>query len=57
VPNVELSANAKQGILLMMSPIPAMGLLLLAGVFCLYGLTENVCRTMRDGLAARRLVR
>jgi GPH family glycoside/pentoside/hexuronide:cation symporter len=57
VPNVELSANARQGILLMMSPIPAMGLLLLAGVFCLYGLTEGVCRTMRDGLAARRLAR
>jgi GPH family glycoside/pentoside/hexuronide:cation symporter len=56
-PNVALSDSAKEGILLMMSLIPAVGLLLLAGVFCRYGLTEGVCRTMRDDLAARRLAR
>jgi GPH family glycoside/pentoside/hexuronide:cation symporter len=56
-PNAELSASARQGILLMMSLIPAAGLLLLAAVFTRYGLTENVCRTMRDDLATRRLAR
>ena len=56
-PNAELSASAREGILLMMSLIPAAGLLLLAAVFTRYGLTENVCRTMRDDLATRRLAR
>lgn len=56
-PNVDLSESARQGILLMMSLIPAVGLLTLAGAFCCYGLTEGVCRTMRDDLAARRLAR
>lgn len=52
--NVELSESARQGILLMMSLIPAAGLLILAGVFSAYGLTEGVCRTIRDDLAVRR---
>ena len=56
-PNAELSDSARQGILLMMSLIPAAGLLLLAAAFTRYGLTEQVCRTMRDDLAARRLAR
>jgi GPH family glycoside/pentoside/hexuronide:cation symporter len=56
-PNVALSDSAREGILLMMSLIPAAGLLLLAAVFTRYGLTENVCRTMREELAARRLAR
>jgi len=56
-PNTELSDSARQGILLMMSLIPAAGLLALAGLFSAYGLTESVCRTIRDDLAARRLVR
>jgi GPH family glycoside/pentoside/hexuronide:cation symporter len=56
-PNVALSDSARQGILLMMSLIPAAGLLLLAVVFSRYGLTEGVCRTMRDELSARRLAR
>jgi GPH family glycoside/pentoside/hexuronide:cation symporter len=55
--NAALSDSARQGILLMMSLIPAAGLLALAGVFSGYGLTEGVCRTMRDDLAARRLGR
>ena len=54
-PNVALSDSAKEGILLMMSLIPAAGLLLLAAVFSRYGLTEGVCRTMREDLAARRM--
>ena len=56
-PNVALSDSARQGILLMMSLIPAAGLLLLAAVFSRYGLTEGVCRTMRAELSARRLAR
>ena len=52
--NTELSASARQGILLMMSLIPAVGLLALAGVFCGYGLTDTVCGTMRQELSARR---
>jgi GPH family glycoside/pentoside/hexuronide:cation symporter len=56
-PNVPLSASAREGILLMMSLIPAAGLLLLAAAFSRYGLTEGVCRTMREDLAARRLAR
>jgi GPH family glycoside/pentoside/hexuronide:cation symporter len=54
-PNVALSDSAKEGILLMMSLIPAAGLLLLAAVFSRYGLTEGVCRTMREDLSARRM--
>ena len=56
-PNVALSASAREGILLMMSLIPAAGLLLLAAVFSRYGLTEGVCRTMREELATRRMAR
>jgi GPH family glycoside/pentoside/hexuronide:cation symporter len=55
--NAALSDSARQGILLMMSLIPAAGLLILAGLFSAYGLTEGVCRTIRDDLAVRRLTR
>ncbi len=55
--NVALSESARQGILLMMSLIPAAGLLILAGAFSAYGLTEGVCRTIRDDLAVRRRTR
>lgn len=54
LPNEPLSDSARQGILLMMSLIPAAGLVALAALFCRYGLTEGVCRAMREDLAARR---
>ncbi len=57
VANAELSESARQGILLMMSLIPAGGLLALAAGFCGYGLTEDVCHSMRVELAERRLAR
>jgi hypothetical protein len=37
------------------SLIPAAGLLFLAALFTWYGLNENLCKTMREDLAARRL--
>ncbi len=54
VANVEQSADSLHGILLMTSLIPAVGLLILAGVFSFYGLNEKLCQTMREELAARR---
>jgi GPH family glycoside/pentoside/hexuronide:cation symporter len=54
VPNAEQTPRSIHGILLLMSLIPAMGLLLLAGFFTLYGLNEQVCKTMREDLAQRR---
>ena len=54
VANAEQSAGAIHGILLLTSLIPAAGLLFLAGLFLIYGLNENLCRTMREDLAARR---
>lgn len=54
VPNAEQSAEAVRGILLLVSLIPAGGLLLLAALFTIYGLNEQTCKTMREELAARR---
>jgi glycoside/pentoside/hexuronide:cation symporter, GPH family len=55
VANAEQSAEAIRGILLLTSLIPATGLLLLASLFALYGLNENLCKTMREDLGKRRL--
>ena len=54
VPNAEQSSHALHGILLLNSLLPAAGLLLLAGFFCIYGLNEQICKTMRQDLAQRR---
>jgi GPH family glycoside/pentoside/hexuronide:cation symporter len=54
VPNADQSALAIRGILLMMSLIPAVGLAALAVAFTGYGLTEPLCRQIRDELTARR---
>ena len=55
VANAEQSAESIHGILLLSSLIPAAGLLFLSGIFFFYGLDENLCKTMRTDLAARRL--
>ena len=55
VANAEQSAESIHGILLLNSLIPAGGLLALAALFSLYGLNENLCKTMREDLANRRL--
>ncbi|MGL4401021.1 MAG: MFS transporter [Luteolibacter sp.] len=54
VANAVQSAESIHGILLLNSLIPAAGLLFLASLFTLYGLNENLCKTMREDLAARR---
>jgi GPH family glycoside/pentoside/hexuronide:cation symporter len=54
VPNAVQSASSIHGILLLTSLIPAAGCLLVAAVFWFYGLTEELCHTMREDLAARR---
>jgi GPH family glycoside/pentoside/hexuronide:cation symporter len=54
VPNAEQAPGAIHGILLLMSLIPAVGLILLAGSFTIYGLNEHICKTMREELTARR---
>jgi GPH family glycoside/pentoside/hexuronide:cation symporter len=46
--------EAIRGILLLVSLIPAVGLLLLSGLFTSYGLNEHICKTMREDLAQRR---
>jgi len=48
------SPEAIHGILLLNSLIPAVGLLLLSGFFTIYGLSEPICKTMREELAQRR---
>jgi len=48
------SPDAIHGILLLQSLIPAVGLLLLAACFTMYGLNEQICKTMREDLARRR---
>ena len=50
----EQTPEAIHGILLLVSLIPAGGLLLLAGFFTLYGLNEATCKTIRDDLNERR---
>lgn len=54
VANAQQSAESLHGILLLSSLIPAAGLLLLAGLFSLYGLNEGLCKIMREDLADRR---
>lgn len=54
VPNAEQSSESIRGILLLNSLIPAGGLLLLCGFFRIYGLNEQICKTMREDLAQRR---
>jgi GPH family glycoside/pentoside/hexuronide:cation symporter len=54
VPNTEQTPGAIRGILLLNSLIPAVGLLVLASFFSIYGLNEHLCRTMREELAERR---
>ena len=46
--------EAIHGILLLVSLIPAVGLLLLSAFFTIYGLNEQICKTMREDLAQRR---
>ena len=53
----EQTPEAIQGILLLVSLIPAVGLLLLSAFFTLYGLSEPICKTMREELADRRASR
>ncbi|MCB1133311.1 MAG: MFS transporter, partial [Verrucomicrobiae bacterium] len=48
------TAQANQGILLLVSLIPAAGFLIVAALFRAYGLTEDMCATIRGDLAARR---
>ncbi len=48
------SPEAIHGILLLISLIPAIGLVLLACFFTIYGLSEPICKTMREELAQRR---
>jgi GPH family glycoside/pentoside/hexuronide:cation symporter len=50
----EQTPAAIHGILLLLSLIPAIGMLLLAGFFTIYGLNEHVCKTIREDLAKRR---
>ena len=54
VPNAVQSPAALNGIRLLNSLIPAGGLLLLAGFFGTYGLSEPICKTMREELTRRR---
>jgi GPH family glycoside/pentoside/hexuronide:cation symporter len=54
VANAVQSNESIHGILLLSSLIPAGGLLFLAGLFCFYGLTEQLCATIRADLSARR---
>jgi glycoside/pentoside/hexuronide:cation symporter, GPH family len=49
------TAQANHGILLLVSLIPAVGFALVACLFAGYGLNEEVCKTVREDLATRRL--
>ena len=51
---LEQTPSAIHGILLLNSLIPAVGLLLLAAGFTIYGLDEHLCHTIREELAQRR---
>ena len=51
------TAGANHGILLLVSVIPAVGFLAVALLFRTYGLTEDLCKTIREDLADRRLSR
>ncbi len=54
VANAVQTAQANQGILLLVSIVPATGFLIVAVLFSFYGLTEEICRNIREDLAARR---
>ena len=54
VANAVQSAQSGQGILLMVSLIPAAGFALVAVVFLFYGLNEKFCHEIREELAQRR---
>lgn len=54
VANVEQTATAAHGILLLVSLIPGVGFLLVGALFYRYGLTEALCGTIRQEMAARR---
>jgi glycoside/pentoside/hexuronide:cation symporter, GPH family len=54
VANAVQSPQAAQGILLLVSLIPAAGFLGVAALFSRYGLTEKVCHDIAEDLAARR---
>ena len=55
IANAVQTPRSIHGILILSSVVPAVGSLFLAALFNLYGLTEEVCRTMREDLAQRRL--
>lgn len=57
VANVVQSPHAIQGILLLMSVVPAIGFLVVAAIFSVYGLTDPVCNGIRHDLAERRSAR
>lgn len=54
IANQAQTAEASHGILLLVSLIPGCGFLLVAALFSRYGLTESVCKTIREDMAARR---
>jgi GPH family glycoside/pentoside/hexuronide:cation symporter len=49
------TAHANEGILLMVSLIPAAGFFFIACIFNFYGLNEKFCHVIREDLAKRRL--
>ena len=49
------TAHANEGILLMVSLIPAAGFFFIACIFNLYGLDEKFCHVIREDLAKRRI--
>ncbi len=55
IANATQTAQSNEGILLMVSLIPAAGFTFIAGVFSFYGLDEKFCHTIREDLAKRRL--
>ena len=57
VANAVQTSQASRGILLLVSIVPAVGYLLVAALFSVYGLTEPICKTIREDLADRRAKR
>ena len=55
VANTVQSAESLNGIRLLVSLIPAAGLLFLAAIFNIYGLGEDLCKSIREDLAQRRI--
>ncbi len=54
VANAAQTAEAANGILLLVSLVPAAGFLIVAGLFRIYGLTDPVCKGISEDLATRR---